>query len=550
MYVNKPQELLFDGLDGMDGLGAAGELPADQNESVGQEAVIPAGAELRFVVGSIFTVDDTSRIRYAAHKGCTPSTVFVFDGGSLFVRLTSPVSVGYGTDGNLRVASNADASGDVMARGELVGVVDPTGVDMVCNLPAVVSRPATVQVHGGAKIAAMLPPPGVTRTPIPVLDGLAAPKATGAVTLPSGSHVLLPAGTSLNVSVATSVDGGVAFVEQRGVSLLSAITVVLKQSVDAEYNVAGLADMPLVTLADAKIELGTGMRASDIATGRILESVRAGEGVLPIGTPVQQVDTVVSPPLRPLAGRPWYKRPAVYLAGGAVLATGLVLAYVLRRRSGLHGLGELSKPKYHGHSDIYRIVSRLHVGEPDEDVLKYVRSRFKKGAWEKLPAEDRFAIEHEALRVHHANQKLYRDVMRGGFGAIDPAVLPGFTGSESWTRYSPIFRNVLLTDGAKYVAEKGGGQGAYWLMDAIASHIPRAARRDPRLAEFQIWELKVNQKTRKATLTARADSGEKPAVTQRIPYTDFDQPSIKFYVEPTAVEGGRAAWVIMLPSEH
>jgi hypothetical protein len=40
-----------------------------------------------------------------------------------------------------------------------------------------------------------------------------------------------------------------------------------------------------------------------------------------------------------------------------------------------------------------------------------------------------------------------------------------FTGSENWYRHG-INRNVLFTDGAKYVADEGG---AYWLLDAIAN---------------------------------------------------------------------------------
>ena len=40
-----------------------------------------------------------------------------------------------------------------------------------------------------------------------------------------------------------------------------------------------------------------------------------------------------------------------------------------------------------------------------------------------------------------------------------------------------------------------------------------------------------------------------PVVTQRIPYTDFDLPSIKFYVSPQTTESG-TVWVIYLPSEY
>src|SRR5216684_681209 len=57
------------------------------------------------------------------------------------------------------------------------------------------------------------------------------------------------------------------------------------------------------------------------------------------------------------------------------------------------------------------------------------------------------------------------------------------------------YRNVLFTDGAKYVADQGG---AYWLLDEIAL----AQRGQPRVAaeEFQVWRLSVKP-DRTATLT-------------------------------------------------
>ena len=47
---------------------------------------------------------------------------------------------------------------------------------------------------------------------------------------------------------------------------------------------------------------------------------------------------------------------------------------------------------------------------------------------------------------------------------LDPAVLAQFTGSEHWYRHG-LVRDILFTDGAKYVADQGG---AYWLLDEIA----------------------------------------------------------------------------------
>ena len=44
------------------------------------------------------------------------------------------------------------------------------------------------------------------------------------------------------------------------------------------------------------------------------------------------------------------------------------------------------------------------------------------------------------------------------------ADLRQFTGSEHWYRHG-LVRDILFTDGAKYLADHGG---AYWLLDEIA----------------------------------------------------------------------------------
>jgi hypothetical protein len=127
--------------------------------------------------------------------------------------------------------------------------------------------------------------------------------------------------------------------------------------------------------------------------------------------------------------------------------------------------------------------------------------------------------------------------------SIDQATLGGFIGTQGYHRWSPLFRNMVLTDGAQYVAENGGKQGAYWLMDAIASHQPKCLKRQ-RMREFQVWELKLKPEGG-CVLTGSEDSDTKPVVTQRIGYTDFQQ-DIKLFVEPL----DERTWVILLPSEH
>jgi hypothetical protein len=110
--------------------------------------------------------------------------------------------------------------------------------------------------------------------------------------------------------------------------------------------------------------------------------------------------------------------------------------------------------------------------------------------------------------------------------------LSQFTGTENWYRHSKL---LIYTDGIKYVAEEGK---AYWLIDAIASYQSQL-RKNRRLAELQLWELKVTNN--KAILTCKEDSNCPPIVTQEIEYTDFPLPYIKLYVENE---------ILLLPSEH
>ena len=110
-----------------------------------------------------------------------------------------------------------------------------------------------------------------------------------------------------------------------------------------------------------------------------------------------------------------------------------------------------------------------------------------------------------------------------------------FTGTEAWHRHLP---GVLLTDGAKYLAEECG---AYWLMDVIASHIPSI----PHDETFTIAQLTVNPMN-KAFFTLADDApATKIYANQSISYTDFPLDEVKLYV---IREGNE--WVILLPSEY
>lgn len=121
--------------------------------------------------------------------------------------------------------------------------------------------------------------------------------------------------------------------------------------------------------------------------------------------------------------------------------------------------------------------------------------------------------------------------------------LAHFSGTEEYHRTSLFSKSIVHTDGVQYLAEKAG---AFWLLDAIVSHMPkRKLRREP----FQVWTLKKAKLAESWTLKATdGDKGAGPVtlVTQRIPYSDFPLEEIKLYVE----WGGSNYWVIMLPSER
>lgn len=90
--------------------------------------------------------------------------------------------------------------------------------------------------------------------------------------------------------------------------------------------------------------------------------------------------------------------------------------------------------------------------------------------------------------------------------------------------------------------------GAYWLIDAIVSYfgspvMQRAMANDPRICSMQFWRLSVDNQS--ALLTAEADAGVEPFVTQEIAYTDFPLPEIQVWA---GFDGSRGT--LYLPSEH
>ncbi|WP_437186743.1 DUF6876 family protein [Planctomicrobium sp. SH668] len=123
--------------------------------------------------------------------------------------------------------------------------------------------------------------------------------------------------------------------------------------------------------------------------------------------------------------------------------------------------------------------------------------------------------------------------------------LAQFTGSAQWFRHS-FNRAVIYTEGIQYLAENGG---AYWLIDAIASHLAsdefrKAARKDDRISLMHFWKLAVKP-DHSALLTAIPDTGEPEFIQQAIPFTDFPLDEIDVWAQ----NDGRH-WTLLLPSVY
>ena len=112
--------------------------------------------------------------------------------------------------------------------------------------------------------------------------------------------------------------------------------------------------------------------------------------------------------------------------------------------------------------------------------------------------------------------------------------LPNFYGTENYHRWSVLFRNFVLTDGAKFIADECG---AYWLMDAIASYLSRY-----RDNGFAVAELKKH----KTGFVLTIEDGDYSALAQQpIEYSDFPLDEITLFVCQMD-----DLWVIMRTSEY
>jgi hypothetical protein len=115
---------------------------------------------------------------------------------------------------------------------------------------------------------------------------------------------------------------------------------------------------------------------------------------------------------------------------------------------------------------------------------------------------------------------------------LDNLSLAQFTGTSTYYRIS---RRHMLTDGTKYLAEKGA---CFWMMDAITSHLVEIGTED--------WFVLVRvQVAGGRAVMIYEDGNSREHARQEIPCTDFPMTSISLYAC-----WDQEHWVIMLPSEY
>ena len=111
------------------------------------------------------------------------------------------------------------------------------------------------------------------------------------------------------------------------------------------------------------------------------------------------------------------------------------------------------------------------------------------------------------------------------------------TGSEQLYRHS-LARDLVFTSGVHHMRELCN---AFWLVDAIASHVQHSKAQIPDL-QFQMWKLAVKDQV--GILTC-GDGNDKIVTIQEIGFTDFPLEEISFYCVPY-----HTGFILMLTTEY
>ena len=108
-----------------------------------------------------------------------------------------------------------------------------------------------------------------------------------------------------------------------------------------------------------------------------------------------------------------------------------------------------------------------------------------------------------------------------------------YTGSENWYRHG-LNRKMMYTDGVKFFAENGGEQGAYWLLDLIATDTWQFLKKEAFLM------VSITVKDNKAVCVVDDGNG-RVIKTSHTTYTDLQAGIWKFYLTGD---------ILLLPNEY
>jgi len=122
--------------------------------------------------------------------------------------------------------------------------------------------------------------------------------------------------------------------------------------------------------------------------------------------------------------------------------------------------------------------------------------------------------------------------------SLYPDDLARFNSTENLHAFSTLTPNVLLSDGAKYLAERGS---AYWLMDIIG--LFQDINKPYNVEFFQHWELTVRMDSTAVLLCF--DGPRNQIFRQYFDYTEFPLRKLDLY----AVQVEERI-LIMLPGEY
>lgn len=127
-------------------------------------------------------------------------------------------------------------------------------------------------------------------------------------------------------------------------------------------------------------------------------------------------------------------------------------------------------------------------------------------------------------------------------------LLAGLIGFYSTENHYKLSTRLLLTDGAKYLADNAE---CYWLFDIVASmaSIMRNKGQEFILVKFRYINPFPDSKDKRCYVTFEDGNGNE-FYKQKIEYSDFPLLSYEFYVILSGNENGNWFYVAMLKSEY